>query len=212
MKEFDSWTSVTTFMESVRYASANSAIVIQAFFAAAQINGAYEGEQRTGNALISRREFRLATHGVWRWVYATRAVLPSKTQTILWRIVHSIENSVPEDRAKVIHDLASQIAGRVCALVRIVPDDSTLLINKGLVCAPGASFYRFAEVHALEKPIPVHYLIYANTGKPKWATRYLAFGKHVKISVRESASREAMRGRFPWMQPLIRKQNVQYTL
>jgi hypothetical protein len=56
MKEYDSWASVTTFMESVRYASVNSAIVIQVFFTAAQINGAYEGEHRTGDRMQPSRK------------------------------------------------------------------------------------------------------------------------------------------------------------
>jgi hypothetical protein len=52
----------------MRYVSSASAIVIQAFFAAAQIRGDYEGEQRDGNTLISDREFRLANKGVWMGV------------------------------------------------------------------------------------------------------------------------------------------------
>jgi hypothetical protein len=139
--DLDSWTATASYAEAVRYANSASAIVIQAFFAAAQITGAYEGEQRDGNALISDREFRLARNGVWRWVYATRAVTPSKKQTVLWDILHSIERNVVAARAVEMRELAQRIAGCVCALVRIVPSSNSLLTNKGIVCAPGANFY-----------------------------------------------------------------------
>ena len=192
--------NAATFMEAVQYANGTSAIVIQAFFAAAQLTGAYEGEQRDGNALISDREFRLARHGVWRWVYATRAVTPSKKQTVLWEILHSIEKSVVQASAKEIRQLALRIAGCVCALVRIVPSSNTLLTSKGIVCAPGATFYRFIEVHALATPVPVTYLRNATTGAPKWATRYLKFGIHVHASIAYKLACGALRARDMWLQ------------
>ena len=192
-------TNAATFMEAVQYANGTSAIVIQAFFAAAQLTGAYEGEQRDGNALISDREFRLARHGVWRWVYATKAVTPSKKQTVLWEVLHSIEKSVVESTSKEIRELALRIAGCVCALVRIVPSSNTLLTSKGIVCAPGAKFYRFVEVHALATPVPVTYLRNAKTGAPKWATRYLKFGIHVHASIAYKLACGAMRARDLWL-------------
>ena len=197
-KEHQSWAEAALHMKAVRYANAASAIVIQAFFAAAQMTGAYEGEQRDGNALIGDREFRLATHGVWRWVYATKAVTPSKKQTVLWDILHSIEKSTTESGAKEIRELAVRIAGCVCALVRIVPSSCDSLTSKGIARASGAKFYRFVEVHALPTPVPVTYLRNA-TGKPKWATRYLTFGLHVAASITYKLSRAAMRDRYQWL-------------
>ena len=201
-KKLASWTAATTLAEAVRYANSTSAIVIQACFAAAQITGAYEGEQRDGNALISEREFCLARNGVWRWVYATRAVTPNKKQTVLWDILHSIEKNVPGARAMEIRALAQRIAGCVCALVRVVPCScsNSLLTMKGIVCAPGANFYHFVEMHTLSAPVPVTYLRCPRSGKPKWATRYLKFGLHVAATILHNLTREAMRDRFLWQQ------------
>ena len=195
----NSWSATATFMEAVRYANSTSAIVIQAFFAAAQITGEYEGEQRDGNALISEREFRLARHGVWRWIYATRAVAPSKKQTVLWDILLSIERSVGEPKAKEIRDLARRIAGCVCALVRMMPQSNALLTTKGILCAPGAKFYRFVEIYALSQPVRVTYMRNPISGKPKWATRYLTFGLHVGASIAHKLARESMRDIVLWL-------------
>ena len=149
------WDNTAAILEATQYASRRSAIVIQAFFAAAQISGAYEGEQRDGNALISEREFRLAPKGVWRWVYATRAIHPNKKQEMLWNILRSIENAAGAESVKDIRALALSIAGCVCALVRIAPGSSAELTAKGIVAAPGARYYRFMEVLSLRTPVPV---------------------------------------------------------
>ena len=196
LEEHQSWPDASLFKEAVRYANATSAIVIQAYFAAAQLTGAYAGEQRDGNAMISEREFRLARNGVWRWVYATRAVTPTKKQELLWEILHSIEKSVSAGTAKEIRELARRIAGCVCALVRIVPASNTLLSSRGIVCAPRARFYRFVDVHVLVTPVPAVYLRNPKSGRPQRATRYLKFGIHVHRSIVYKLSHGAMRARY----------------
>ena len=203
------WDSADTFMAAMRYASSASAIVIQAFFAAAQIRGAYEGEQRDGNALISDREFRLAKKGVWRWVYATKAVHPTKKQTILWNILHSIEEIAGAESVSDIRALARSIAGCVCGLVRIAPGSSEELAAKGIVAAPGARFYRFVEVFPLATPVPVECLRNSTSKRPKWATRYLTFGLHVAPTILYKLTRQMMSDRIQWLS--AQRKKVQHT-
>ena len=165
-------------MAAVECASSRSALVIQSFFAAAQLQHAYCGEQRDGNALISAREWITCPEGAWRWVYATRAVEPAKGQVVLWKVLRSIEDTVGVAGAASIRASAQEIAGCICVLVRILPGNTRLLAETGIYIVPETHFYHFAEIHRLPAPIRVEYLRNPD-GSTKWATRYLSFGCHV---------------------------------
>ena len=172
-------------MAAVEYASSKSALVIQSFFAAAQLQHVYCGEQRDGNALISAREWTTCPEGAWRWVYATRAIEPAKGQLALWKVLQSIEDSIGVVGAANIRASAQEIAGCICALVRILPGSTRLLADTGIYIVPEAHFYHFTEIHCLPTPIRVEYLRNPD-GSTKWATRYLSFGCHVDIKVVDS--------------------------
>jgi hypothetical protein len=206
VKEWNSRNASDKFLAAMRYASSTSAIVVQAFFAAAQIHGVYPGEQRDGNALVSGREFRLAHDGVWRWVYATRAVNPGRKQEMLSAVLRSIERSAGNVKAKEIRTLALRIAGCICMLVRLTPGSSDVLSTKGITVVPGANYYCFAEVHPLGIPVPVTYLRNPFTGRPKWATRYLTFGVHCAVSITEELYKKAIHQKFPEKVPLKHQQ------
>ena len=53
---------------------------------------------------------------------------------------------------------AQEIAGCICALVRILPGNTRLLAQTGIYIVPETHFYHFAEIHRLPAPIRVEYL------------------------------------------------------